>query len=576
MGRVHGDADYLPGVGCPPARRRRLAAVPATLIAGKHEMVTTRPTPSKAMSPTEAADLALLGVCSTSVASLRRRIAMKFSHGTAPRRDPSRRQARATDVREAIRGARRGGTRRRRAHTLPLHRGGPELVGGRPQGAASEDEQVRTATLLDALPCIVTNERSPRADASTRSVPRQCMERRESWSTIWTELTRPPCGAAMPPTPQRRYMPPSRRASIPEARRSPITRIGGRATGAVRGRQRTGRREASRPYGRDAQGAPSSGRVDGHAARECDSLAKARTRQTGSLHGDHRRGERSGGAVRPNAPEPASPPWGLTTAVNVDAGGRSLQSPTARIPNPDGAADAMHGQADALRLLLVDDDPAIIRAYGSSLARHGATVETASNGREATERVKAGRVRRDRERHLDARDDGHRVPQGRPRPRPRRPRDPDDRASPALESAVRAVEYGAFRYLAKPVASEELWETVIRARELHKMAKLKREALELPGRDGRRLGERAALEVRFSWGMKPHVDGFPAHRRMGRTARLRLRGPASLGRAADEEPRRHARRGRAARAPPRARPSRSRHGGGGGRERLPAAESSCS
>jgi len=32
------------------------------------------------------------------------------------------------------------------------------------------------------------------------------------------------------------------------------------------------------------------------------------------------------------------------------------------------------------------------------------------------------------------------------------------------------------------------------------MARLKREALELSGRDGRRLGERAALEVRSSRG----------------------------------------------------------------------------
>src|ERR1019366_1638169 len=45
---------------------------------------------------------------------------------------------------------------------------------------------------------------------------------------------------------------------------------------------------------------------------------------------------------------------------------------------------------DELRLLLVDDDPAIIRAYATTLARHGVTVETASNGKEAAERVKAG------------------------------------------------------------------------------------------------------------------------------------------------------------------------------------------
>src|ERR1019366_8821080 len=45
---------------------------------------------------------------------------------------------------------------------------------------------------------------------------------------------------------------------------------------------------------------------------------------------------------------------------------------------------------DNLRLLLVDDDPAIIRAYGAVLTRHGVTVETASDGKAASERVKAG------------------------------------------------------------------------------------------------------------------------------------------------------------------------------------------
>jgi len=72
---------------------------------------------------------------------------------------------------------------------------------------------------------------------------------------------------------------------------------------------------------------------------------------------------------------------------------------------------------------------------------------------------------------------------------------------PGLESATRAVEYGAFRYLAKPVAVQELWETVLHAAKLHSMARLKREALELIGQDRIQLGERAALEVRFTWGM---------------------------------------------------------------------------
>jgi EAL domain-containing protein (putative c-di-GMP-specific phosphodiesterase class I) len=73
---------------------------------------------------------------------------------------------------------------------------------------------------------------------------------------------------------------------------------------------------------------------------------------------------------------------------------------------------------------------------------------------------------------------------------------------PSLESAMLAVEYGAFRYLAKPIDTNQLGDVVTRAGRLHQMAKVKRAALELPGAKGHRLGERAALEVRFTWGMK--------------------------------------------------------------------------
>jgi CheY-like chemotaxis protein len=44
-------------------------------------------------------------------------------------------------------------------------------------------------------------------------------------------------------------------------------------------------------------------------------------------------------------------------------------------------------QADRLRVLVVDDNPAVLRAYGSVLTRHGVSGDIASNGREAVERV---------------------------------------------------------------------------------------------------------------------------------------------------------------------------------------------
>jgi EAL domain-containing protein (putative c-di-GMP-specific phosphodiesterase class I) len=69
---------------------------------------------------------------------------------------------------------------------------------------------------------------------------------------------------------------------------------------------------------------------------------------------------------------------------------------------------------------------------------------------------------------------------------------------PAVESAVQAMEYGALRYLIKPVDSKQLEEVVARATRLHQMAKIKREALELFRLEGKHLGDRAGLEVRFA------------------------------------------------------------------------------
>ncbi len=155
---------------------------------------------------------------------------------------------------------------------------------------------------------------------------------------------------------------------------------------------------------------------------------------------------------------------------------------------------------DEIRLLLVDDDADLLKAYASSLARHGVIVETACNGREAAERVRAGA--------FDVIVSDITMPEmtGLELLRTVRARDLDVpvvlmTGEPTVQSAVEAVEYGALRYLQKPVPGQMLWETVVRAAKLHKMATLKREAQELPGLSGTRFGDRAALEIRFSWGM---------------------------------------------------------------------------
>ena len=67
-----------------------------------------------------------------------------------------------------------------------------------------------------------------------------------------------------------------------------------------------------------------------------------------------------------------------------------------------------------------------------------------------------------------------------------------------LDSAMEAMQYGVFRYLAKPVGSAALLEVAQSARDLHLMAKFKREALSVLQIPHRGFGDRAGLEARLS------------------------------------------------------------------------------
>lgn len=153
-------------------------------------------------------------------------------------------------------------------------------------------------------------------------------------------------------------------------------------------------------------------------------------------------------------------------------------------------------QAETNRVLLVDDDAVLLRAYKRVLTQEGWAVETALDGLEASQRLQEGAfevivsdinmpgygglgfLRGVRERDLD-------VPvilmTGKP----------------TVDTSVRAIEYGVFRYLLKPLNQDTLVETVGRAARLHKLARLKRRALEIAGTEGRWLGDREALEARY-------------------------------------------------------------------------------
>ena len=148
-------------------------------------------------------------------------------------------------------------------------------------------------------------------------------------------------------------------------------------------------------------------------------------------------------------------------------------------------------------ILLVDDEPAIARAYSRTLGIAGFSVVTATDGREAAAAARA--------QNFDVIVSDIAMPEmnGLELLRAVREHDLDVpfvlmTGGPAVDSAVRAVEYGALRYLIKPVEPAELEEVIARAVRLHQMAKIKREALEMFRLEGKHLGDRASLEARFA------------------------------------------------------------------------------
>ncbi|HEY7374647.1 MAG TPA: EAL domain-containing protein [Polyangia bacterium] len=152
-------------------------------------------------------------------------------------------------------------------------------------------------------------------------------------------------------------------------------------------------------------------------------------------------------------------------------------------------------------VLLVDDEPAIARAYSRTLGMAGFTVVTAADGHEAA--VAA------REKSFDVIVSDIAMPgmDGINLLRAVREHDLDVpfvimTGGPAVDSAARAMEYGALRYLIKPVSPVVLEEVVTRAMRLHQMAKIKREALEMFRLEGKHLGDRASLEARLARAME--------------------------------------------------------------------------
>jgi EAL domain-containing protein (putative c-di-GMP-specific phosphodiesterase class I) len=150
---------------------------------------------------------------------------------------------------------------------------------------------------------------------------------------------------------------------------------------------------------------------------------------------------------------------------------------------------------ETLRVLLIDDDAALLRVYKSALGLRGFVVETAADGDAALQKIDAA--------PFDVVVSDVAMPglDGLEFLQAVRRRDLDVpviliTGEPNVDSAARATEHGAFRYLVKPVEAKALDDLVRLAGRLHRMAELKRQAFAVAGLPPIS-GDRVGLEARF-------------------------------------------------------------------------------
>lgn len=74
-------------------------------------------------------------------------------------------------------------------------------------------------------------------------------------------------------------------------------------------------------------------------------------------------------------------------------------------------------------------------------------------------------------------------------------------ADPSLDTAIKAVELGALRYMRKPVAMDELLAVTKKAVQIGRLARFKREAVSLIGAPATEAGDRAGLIAAFDRAM---------------------------------------------------------------------------
>ena len=148
------------------------------------------------------------------------------------------------------------------------------------------------------------------------------------------------------------------------------------------------------------------------------------------------------------------------------------------------------------RVLVVDDDATLLKSLARALRAKGYDVVSARNGEDAVRHVTDG--------EFDAIISDISMPGMDGIQLLREVREHDlyvpvilMTGEPAVSTAVKAVEYGAFHYLTKPTSLDDVTQVLGRAVGLSRMARVKHEAAELLGNLDGQVADRAGLEAAF-------------------------------------------------------------------------------
>ena len=148
------------------------------------------------------------------------------------------------------------------------------------------------------------------------------------------------------------------------------------------------------------------------------------------------------------------------------------------------------------RILVVDDEPPLLRLIERVLTNAGYEVATAGDGQRAAELLANGRFDTIVSDIDMPRMDGIRLLQA------VRERDVDVpvilmTGAPRLQTAIQAITHGALLYLPKPIDMGVLEKAIARAVRLHQIAALKQEALVLVSRGGSGVADPLGLKATF-------------------------------------------------------------------------------